>query len=526
MSQAVEIDTLIMANTYQDSVKLMKIANKVSSRVRLSKIMAVVGTTANKEMLKGLSLLTGKAEKAAANDLIIVAAGETLQKCSEGLEAFQQLLSSEEDAAYGMNVRLEHEPRFLEDVFHRNDDECPLALISVAGTYAGYEAMKALNLGMHVHLFSDNVTIEDERVLKNKAVEQGLLMMGADCGTAILNGAALGFANKVNSGPVGIVGASGTGIQAVTCLIDILGSGITQAIGTGGRDLKDEIGGIMTFFGLDVLEADPGTSVIALVSKPAGPATSRLLEKRLDRITKPAIVLVLGGDIRVSNPLVKVAGDIEDAAVKAVKMTGQRVKGKKEADNPMERLAGGNKLQGCCIRGLFTGGTLADEALMIISEELGPVYSNTSLFPQWRLDDPGCSYEHSIIDLGDDLFTRGRAHPMIDPTLRGERLFQEFQDKETGVIICDIVCGYGSHQDPAGELARAVYSARRQTGRNDLPVIASVCATEKDPQPLRKQIACLKEAGIIVAGSSTRAARLACTVWKSETCAGADFGKQ
>src|SRR5580704_9603583 len=95
-------------------------------------------------------------------------------------------------------------------------------------------------------IFSDNVPIAEEASLKHEARERGLMVMGPDCGTAIIGGVPLAFANAVPRGDIGIIGASGTGIQEVSTLIARAGRGVRHAIGTGGRDMHAEVGGLTT----------------------------------------------------------------------------------------------------------------------------------------------------------------------------------------------------------------------------------------------------------------------------------------
>jgi FdrA protein len=169
-----------------------------------------------------------------------------------------------------------------------------LALISVLGDYAAAEAIKALRPGLSVMLFSDNVSLAHEREIKTLAREKNLLVMGPDCGTAIINGMPLGFANVVRRGAIGVVAASGTGLQEVTCCIDQLGAGISQALGTGGHDLHESIGGISMLYGLDALSADPDTRVIVLISKPPAPAVAEKILARARAAGKPVVVNFLG----------------------------------------------------------------------------------------------------------------------------------------------------------------------------------------------------------------------------------------
>jgi succinyl-CoA synthetase alpha subunit len=391
-----------------------------------------------------------------------------------------------------------------------------LALISTPGEYAAAEATKALRLGLNVMLFSDNVALEDEIALKRFARAHDLLVMGPDCGTAIIGGVPLGFANAVHRGGIGAIAASGTGLQQVTCLIDRWGGGISHAIGTGGHDLHAKVGGITMLQGLDALAADPATRVIVLISKPPHPEVAERVLEAAGRSGKPIVVNFLG-----ANPDTLRRADVhpvrtlEDAARLAVALAGggggaSSGAARSEDGVAVPQLAPGQKY----VRGLYSGGTFCYEALLLLSEAFGGVASNTPLEPERMLVDVWRSEGHTVIDLGEDAFTRGRPHPMIDQTLRRERILQEAADPEVAVILFDVVLGYGAHPDPAPELAIALEQARAlatAAGRQ-LALVGSVCGTAGDPQNLPRQEAVLKDAGVLLAESNAQAVRLAAAV--------------
>ena len=330
-----------------------------------------------------------------------------------------------------------------------------LALISTPGDYAAAEAMKALRLGLNVMLFSDNVGLEDEISLKRYAQGHDLMVMGPDCGTAIVDGIPLGFANAVRRGVIGAVAASGTGLQQVTCLIDRWGQGISQAIGTGGHDLSARVGGITMLQGLKALAADPGTRVVVLISKPPDPEIAARVLAAAEAAGKPIVVSFLGADpATLRRPNVHPVRTLEDAASLAVALAGGRRPDPETgpAAAASAQLAPGQRY----VRGLYSGGTFCYEALLLLTEALGRVASNTPLEPDCRLADVWQSEGHTAIDLGDDVFTRGRPHPMIDQTLRIERIQKEAADPEVAVILFDVVLGYGAHADPAAELGPAL----------------------------------------------------------------------
>jgi FdrA protein len=370
---------------------------------------------------------------------------------------------------------------------------------------------------MNVMLFSDNVSEVDEVELKRYGRDHNLLVMGPDCGTAIINGVPLAFANVVKRGPIGVIAASGTGLQQVTSLIDRYGSGVSQAIGTGGHDLHESIGGITMLQAFGALQGDPDTELIVLVSKPPAPSVASTVVAAAEKSSKPVVINFLGPDAREDDHgNIQFARTLEDAARAAVARVKRRaftgnpgIPDETAADLGRRRARLGT---GKYVRGLFSGGTFCYEALILTSEILGPVYSNTAFDSAYALEDVWVSRNHSLVDLGDDAFTRGRPHPMIDHRLRNDRIIQEARDPETAVILLDVVLGYGSHLDPAAEMAPALAEARRAAGVRDLVVIASVCGTEGDQQNLRHQERVLADAGVLLARSNAQAARFAAEV--------------
>jgi succinyl-CoA synthetase alpha subunit len=368
-----------------------------------------------------------------------------------------------------------------------------LALISVPGHFATDEARKALQLGLNVMIFSDNVGIEDEAALKREARELGLLVMGPDCGTAIIGGLPIAFANVVPRGDIGIIGASGTGIQEVSCLIARAGGGISHAIGTGGRDLNAQVGAITTLMAIDALDADAATRHIVLISKPPADAVAKLVLERVAQSRKPFTVCFLGARDLALPANARSASTLEAAAQLAIGTavtTGQ-------ARLPLVR-SGRGKL----VRGLFAGGTLCTEAQIVFGQAGLKVASNVPAPGASSMT--GAKGGHLMTDLGADEFTRGRPHPMLEPAVRDDLLADALADPEVGVILLDVVLGYGAHQDPAGHLADVL------AGRNRGPLIlASVTGTDSDPQPRAAQVRKLTEAGVIVADSNADAARMA-----------------
>jgi len=507
---------IVEKNTYYDSVLLMQISSEASKVPGVEEAAVLMGTDLNKDILKELGLLTEEAKNAGPNDLIIAVVAENDESINKAIETIEQMLSKRE-----VKARSEIRPKTLEAALEILPD-ANLVAISVPGAFAAQEALKALQKDLHVFMFSDNVPIEKELKLKQIAKEKGLLMMGADCGTAIINDVILGFGNVVNRGSIGIVASAGTGIQEVSTLVHKLGSGITHAIGTGGRDLSSEIGGIMTLEGLKLLENDKNTRVIVLISKKPNPEVLDKIINFAKNSKKPIVASLLGTSPSIlEGSGIIYAATLEDVAKKAVALA----EGKEIIESPFfasvdgimeiaqkefSRFSPGQKY----IRGLFSGGTLCSEAINILSPLVGDVYSNIHPNPELKLEDPTTSKGHTLIDMGDDFFTKGRAHPMIDFELRKKRILKESEDPETAVISLDVVLGLGAHPDPASELVPAIKQAKekcKSEGRY-LSVIASITGTEKDPQNLEVQRKKLEEAGVIIMPSNAQAARLAALV--------------
>lgn len=510
------VRSLIKPSEYHDSVTLMLVARGLAELPGVQDAAVVMATEANKGILEGAGLLTEAAAGATPNDLVIVvrAAADVLEPA---LVEAERLLKHREVQAESSGYR----PKTLRAGLKANLS-ANLAVISVAGRYAADEAWEALRNGLHVLLFSDNVTLEDEVALKQYAVDHGLLLMGPGAGTAIINGVALGFANVLPPGPVGIVSAAGTGLQEVSCLLAKSGIGLTQGIGTGGRDLKAEIGGVMMLAGLRALQKDPATQVIVLISKPPALAiASRVLDQAVHG-SKPTVVCFLGGKLDELPQNLHAARTLEEAAFLAANLvepgTVPQVHPTHDLDlvrHLRDRLSTRKRY----MRGLFSGGTLCYEAQVIWRDlRVAPVYSNAPLEEQHRLPDSNHSQGHAAIDLGEEEFTVGRLHPMIDNDLRIRRLQQEADDPETGVILMDIVLGYGAHPDPAGELGPAIQAARAKAagaGR-ELAVIVSITGTEADPQGLSRQAFRLQAAGAVVCESNAAAARLAAEILENK----------
>jgi FdrA protein len=493
----------IRSGAYYDSVILMKLQRSLNELPGVQDAGVVMGTAANKDVLAQSGLLVPEAIAAKADDAVIVIKADDEPAAFAALQKIDGLLKSRQSGG----TEVDYRPKTLESASQMLPD-AQWVLISVAGRYAAGVARQALELGKHVFLYSDNVSLEDEISLKKLSAEKGLLVMGPDCGTAIVNGFGLGFANQVRHGPIGMVAASGTGLQQVSARIHQMGGGFTHALGTGGRDLSEAVNAATFRQGLDFLKNDPSTQVIVLVSKPPSPKVAGELVTAARSAGKPVVVDFIGYSTaaRVVDE-VYFASSFEETAELAVQLASKKITPALKEDLNLQRFIKGQ----CYLRGLFSGGTLAYEALLILQDYLPAVYSNAPLKKELRLSDSLVSQEHTIIDLGEDEFTVGRLHPMMDNDLRIRRLEKEAGDPEVAIIFLDVVLGYGAHPNPASELAPAIKKAKAQAEKEGryLEVVAIVCGTDGDPQGLESQIKLLKDAGAWVETNNTAAVRYA-----------------
>jgi FdrA protein len=489
----------IRSGAYYDSVILMKLQRALAEEPGVQDAGVVMGTTANKEVLGQSGLLVPEADAAGADDLIIVVKCDDESSGQAALDKVDELVASRR----GGGGEQDYHPHSMETAA-KMLPEAQWVLVSVPGRFAAGVAREALELKKHVFLYSDNVSLEDEISLKQQAAQNGLLVMGPDCGTAIVNGIGLGFANKVRSGPIGIVAASGTGLQQVCVRIHQMDSGITFGLGTGGRDLSEAVNAITARQGLDLLARDPETKVIVLVSKPPARAVAKTLIEMARTVDKPVVVNFIGyatASRRVDN--VFFATSFDETAELAVGLIDSTEDLAPRPD--ISEFAPGQRY----LRGLFSGGTLQYEALLVLQDYLPVVYSNAPLKKENTLADSLVSKEHTVIDLGEDEFTVGRLHPMMDNDLRIRRLEKEAADPEAAVILLDVVLGYGAHRDPASELAPAIEAAiksARDAGRH-LEVVTIVSGTDGDPQGMEGQIEMLRDSGARVEISNDAAAR-------------------
>ncbi|MDM8531551.1 acyl-CoA synthetase FdrA [Anaerolineales bacterium HSG25] len=496
--------TEIRRGAYYDSIILMQLQAGLADLDGIENVGVMMGTEANKALLTQTNLLTDEAKSALPDDLIIAVQGQDEATVSTALSQIDKLLAKR----HSVIEEMDYLPQSIEAAT-KMLPSANWVLISVPGRYAAGVAREALRFDKHVFLYSDNVSAEDELSLKHEAAEKGLLVMGADCGTAIVNGVGLGFANQIRRGPIGVVGASGTGLQQVTARIHQLGSGITHALGTGGRDLSEQMGAITARQSLDLLSRDPNTQVIVLISKPPAKGVADSLLRLARSSGKPVVVNFIGYQPPAEIHGIQFARTLDHAAELAVMLAKQPMPGLSRGKPVESAPSTGKDGQARYLRGLFSGGTLAYEALLILQEYLPLVYSNAPLDRAYKLSDSLVSQQHTIVDLGEDEFTVGRLHPMMDNSLRIQRLQQEANDPEVAVILLDVVLGHGAHADPVSELAPVIGAALAQAdeaGRN-LKIVALVCGTNEDPQDMSAQIEMLQQAGAYVETNNETAVR-------------------
>lgn len=507
----------IRPGAYYDSVVLMQLQRALVALPGVEEAGAVMGTAANKDVLAQSGLATTEAQGAKADDLVIVVSATTEEAAHDAIAQIDALLTRRSSAEGATNYR----PKTLAAAA-KMLPEAQWVLVSTPGRYAAGVAREALRLNKHVFLYSDNVSVEDERELKEEATEKGLLVMGPDCGTAIVNGVGLGFANRVRRGNIGVVGASGTGLQQVTARIHQLGGGITHALGTGGRDLSAAIGAITAKQSLNLLAHDEATQVLVLISKPPAPAVIDDVLRVARAVNKPVIIDFIGyhpPEMQQDN--VYFVRTLDEAAALAVELAdfeanehpplGHSYNDHSPSDHSSSTIHDATLPSAQYLRGLFSGGTLAYEAQLLLQDYLPVVYSNAPLEKQFKLEKATVSREHTIVDLGEDEFTVGRLHPMLDNELRLKRLAQEAADPEVALILLDVVLGDGAHPDPASELAPAIADAivsAEEEGR-ELEVIAVVVGTDEDPQDLAAQVEQLEAAGAQVEFNNEVAVRRA-----------------
>ena len=484
------LKTIVKKGSYHDSVVLMLLTNQISTIEGVKKVSIMMATPANKDIYRQSGLSTEELEGASANDMVVVADVDD--------EGILDVIMQEVEEFFKKQSTSESEKKGAESVKSwdkalKKLPDANLAVISIPGAYAALEADRALDEGMNVFMFSDNVTLEDEIKIKQKAHEKGLAVMGPDCGTGIIQGVPIAFTNNVTPGSIGIIGASGTGIQELTTIIDRLGEGVKNAIGTGGRDLSTEVGGITMMDMIEAMESDDSVKVLIIISKPPAKEVRDRISDRLSNFKKPVVTLFLGEKPEYHEENFYHAYTLDEAARLAVGLVRDEEIKEGIVDVDASKFFGAEEKK--TIKAYYSGGTLAGEAAMLIKDAL-----NLKVPPQkaegFMLKTDG----HIVVDLGDDVYTQGKPHPMIDPAKRIECMQDAIDDESTGVILLDIMLGYGSHADMAGALLPSIIELRdkAQAEGRKLFFVATVCGTRRDFQNYDEAVGKLKEAGVIV----------------------------
>ena len=497
---------VIRKNQYFDSVFLMGVNRRLSESPGVQQTAVLMGSDRNKELLSDIGVHDVQIDSAQPNDLIVAVVAQTPEIVKAVLGRIDEALNAVIETSPVSNLHT------FEDGFAHKPN-ANLVVISVPGEYAAHEARKALNAGLNVFVFSDNVSMDDELALKQLAMQKGLLVMGPDCGTSLIGGVGIGFANAVRKGSIGVIGAAGTGLQEFTSQVHNAGFGISHAIGTGSHDLSDKIGGLTTFAALEALETDPQTQVIAVISKPPGAKTLVKLIERMKICKKPVVSCLLGADVKdvQKNNNVSIARTIDNAVQFATAKVGGKTTSPQTQLSPDE-LVSREKTRWSpeqkYLRGLFAGGTFCYQSQQIFLDAGIPVNSNAPLNPKYKLADSNRSLEHTVVDMGADEYTVGKPHPMIDGTQRKLRILAESRDPQVAIFLLDFILGYNASMDPVGELLDAIVQAKRNAQKRSgyLAVVASLCGTDGDPQDLNLQTRMLRETGVIVFQSNARAA--------------------
>ena len=494
------IYTVVRKNSYQDSINLMLLTNRINTLEGVARSQIMMGTDANKDIFKNSGLYSDEVEKAAPSDMVIVVEADDEKIVDKVLEETKVFLNDLSVKKKGNDIKTAKNWDEAVDML----PDANVALFSIPGEYAAPDLEEALDRGLHVFSFTDNVSLEDEIRLKKKAHEKGLLFMGPDCGTGIISSIPVAFTNVVKPGNIGIVGASGTGIQEVTTIIDRLGGGVIHAIGTGGRDLNEKVGAITVKDAIAALDKHDPTDIIVVISKPPAKEVRDEVVQLLQNVSKPVVAIFLGEKPDHHEGNVYLAHTLEETAQIAVDLANGREVKKNyctPAVSPIDHVLSSEKT----VKGLYSGGTLAAEAGMMISEalDLGGLIKEEGYILKTN------GYE--VIDLGDDIYTQGKPHPMIDPEVRIRKIREYAADKDTGVILLDCVLGYGCHLDMAGCLAPVIRESmdKAKAEGRELYFVASVCGTDKDPQDYRQSVETLKASGAFVEESNAKAIRLA-----------------
>ena len=451
-------DHVELRSAYADSVALLQVSRDVQAVPGVVTAQVAMATPLNLEVITGLGF--DVPATASPHDMVVAVRLGPDGDLATALAAVDEALAPRAPSTDAGGAP-EVPPRTTGSALAGRP---ATVLVSVPGPSAFVEAVDALDAGCDVMVFSDHVPVEQEVALKRLARDRDLLVMGPDCGTAVVGGLGLGFANVTRPGPVGLVAASGTGCQQLLALLDHAGVGVTHALGVGGRDLSAEVGGLATLEALRRLDADDSVELVVLVSKPPADEVAARIEAYADGLATPVTTALLGP----GRP------DLTAAAEATLRRLGVTVPAWPVAG--MARAGRGGRLHG-----LFAGGTLCEEARLIAA---------------------AAGVDGGFVDFGDDDYTAGRAHPMIDPTLRLEELRRVAADRATGVVLLDVVLGHGADADPAATLAPVLADV-------DVPAVVTVVGTALDPQDRDRQVAALVDAGAEVHLSNAAATRRA-----------------
>lgn len=504
---------IIRKNEYHDSIQLLRISEELRKLEGVRQLMVVMATPSNKQILANMGFTESETTSAGVNDMVIAVNADNEEAVSNVLEKMEALFRHKHEMAAGKQVHYSFKSA------QAAMPDANLAIISVPGSHAVEQARMALDAGLHVIVYSDNVPLDEEISLKEYARDKGLLCMGPDCGVANINGVAFFTASVVKKGAIGIAGASGSGTQLISALIEREGEGVSQAIGVGGKDLKDEVGGISMLMAMDALENNTETKVIVLVSRVPGNTTLEKILNSIGTLTKPVVVYFIGGDASVIEKSgAMAASDLEDAAIKAVNILRDKPIEFREFTLPADEIMClvnseilKMKSEQKYLRGLYCGGTFCDEAIAQVNGMIGEVYSNVYTDGKFKLKDSYASISNTIIDLGDEEFTLGRPHPVIDPEPVRMAVLREGNKEDTAVLLLDFILGPAINPNPVGSVINQIREVKenREKEGGYLSVIASVCGTDGDPQNLTRQSEMLSDAGVIVMPSNAQAARLA-----------------
>lgn len=498
----------IKENYYRDSLQLLKISDALKHSDGIVEAVVIMGTETNKQLLTRLGFISSELSKAKDTDMVIAIQAFDEQSLKKGLVKFEEILEGAQTS-----LSQKERVRDLDSAFVALPDT-NLAVVSIPGEYARDISFKIIDRGIHLHLFSDHVPIEDELEIKKHALEKHVLVMGPGAGTVIIDGKGVGFANVVSTGPVGLVAAAGTGLQEVSSLLDRTGIGLKHGLGVGGNDPKEMIGGLMMLESIKMLEKYDEIKVVGIISKPPSPSVQNKLFSYIVNETRKKYAIAFIGGVKLEIPKehqqrIIQTNTLHSATLAIAKHMGEETfrRASKEISVPSQELVGLIKKESeklaekqSYIRALYTGGTLAFESQIILREIFDGIFSNEPIEGIKKLPDSFKSLEHTIVDLGDEEFTQGRPHPMIDPTIRKLKIIEEARDESVAVILMDFVLGYGSNPDPVGALIDKIVEAKDVAKKNEryLSVVASVCGTRKDPQGYDKSVERLKSAGVLV----------------------------